>query len=102
MPVGKKPCVRTRLFFYEEVIMNCINGGFYLLNDREKFDIIISRGDTLFKYRLVKGLSFPLTDMRDISGRVASFPLTDTRDTSGRVVIGDCAFMHSPLFFQHN
>nr|DAK95893.1 MAG TPA: hypothetical protein [Caudoviricetes sp.] len=40
--------------------------------------------------------------MRDISGRVASFPLTDTRDISGRVVIGDCVFMHSPLFFQHN
>ena len=31
------------------------------------------------------GLSFPLTDTRDISGRVASFPLTDTRDISGRV-----------------
>ena len=87
MLVGKNPCVRTRLFFYEEVVMNCVDGGFYLLNDREKFDIIISRDDTLFKYRLVKGLSFPLTD---------------TRDISGRVVIGDCVFMHSPLFFQHN
>ena len=32
------------------------------------------------------GLSFPLTDTRDISGRVASFPLTDMRDISGRVV----------------
>jgi len=42
---------------------------------------------TVFAYTVYKRIiSFPLTDMRDISGRVVSDPLTDMRDTSGRVV----------------
>lgn len=37
---------------------------------------------------LIYNTKYPLTDMRDINGRVVNAPLTDMRDISGRVVSG--------------